>query len=164
MPPSHGISHHRTTDGGRFCIFASWFRKRWKITFLVGEKYFSNWKNEKWLLGDIPGCIKLSKQIINLDSKPWYESFSFFFLKNEGKLIGGKRSVWTQIWRHSSSISSWPYALPSPPSSPARARRGSWLGRTSGSSRRTISLRGPTLRTSCLLSPLDSLELKVYSL
>jgi hypothetical protein len=32
-------------------------QKALKITFLVGEKYFSSWKNEKRHLGDIPDKI-----------------------------------------------------------------------------------------------------------
>lgn len=31
-------------------------QKALKITFLVGEKYFSSWKNEKRLLGESPDC------------------------------------------------------------------------------------------------------------
>lgn len=31
-------------------------QKALKITFLVGEKYFSSWKNEKRLLGERPDC------------------------------------------------------------------------------------------------------------
>ena len=104
MPPSHGISRQRITAGGCFCIFASWFRKRWKITFLVGEKYFSSWKNEKEHLekvsekkekdsdkkekvSDKKEKISDKKEKVsdassyNLDSMSRYESFFSFFIR-----------------------------------------------------------------------------------
>ena len=90
MPPSHGISRQRITAGGCFCIFASWFRKRWKITFLVGEKYFSSWENEKEHLEKVfekKEKISDKKEKVsdassyNLDSMSRYESFLSFFIR-----------------------------------------------------------------------------------
>ena len=43
---SHDIARHRTTGYEECRIFASWFRKRWKITFLTGKIFFSNWEAE----------------------------------------------------------------------------------------------------------------------
>ena len=53
------------------------------------KNHFPSWRN----LFPQLGKMKLSNQVINLDSKPRYESFSFFFRKEDGKQIGGKTCV-----------------------------------------------------------------------
>lgn len=73
MPPSHGISRQRITAGGCFCIFASWFRKRWKITFPTGKIFFSNWEAE------------FKPKFVKPDSKPCNESFESLTGKSSEK-------------------------------------------------------------------------------
>lgn len=60
---SHGIARHRTTGYEECRIFASWFRKRWKITFPTGKIFFSNWEAE------------FKPKFVKPDSKPCNESF-----------------------------------------------------------------------------------------